>query len=111
MNYVGDLFQFLEQKRQAGNIGAHINGSGIRIYESSPLQFNATLPGCRYPTIKGEVRSPGRLTVAVAPKEGESIDFTQAKVFTMNEPLERIAAAFPQSTDMRQFVNCLVDSN
>lgn len=110
MDCVSDLIQLLEQKRRAGDIGAYINGSHIQIYESSPLQFNVTLTGCRHPAIKGEMRSPAKLTIAVSPKDGESIDYTDGCVFPMCKPLENLIPAFPGNPYIRQFVDCLTSS-
>lgn len=111
MNCVNDLIQLLEPKRHAKEIGTHINGARIQIYESTPLQFNVTPADCRYPTVKGEQRSPGKLTIAVAPEDGESIDYTQAKAFTMDEPLNNLILAFPSSPYIRQFVECLINNS
>lgn len=110
MDCVSDLIQLLEQKQRAGDISAHIDGSHIQIYESSPLQFNVTLTGCKYPTIKGEKRSPDNLTIAVALKDGESVDYTAGRVFPMCEPLENLIPAFPGNSYIRQFVDYLTSS-
>ena len=53
---------------------------------------------------------PGRFTVAVAPEDGASIDYTQSKAFTMDEPLEHLTMAFPQSTDIKAFVSGLTNN-
>lgn len=110
MNCVSDLIQLLEQKRRAGDISAHINGSYIQIYESSPLQFNVTLTGCRHPTIKGEMRSPAKLTIAVSPKDGESIDYVAGRAFPLCEPLKNLILAFPGNPYIQQFVDYLTSS-
>lgn len=101
----------LTQGQAPGDAPPRLDGVSLWTYGRKPLEFNVTLAGRRFPTIKFEERSPGKFTVAVAPEDGASIDYTQAKVFTMDEPLEHLAAAFPQNRDMRQFVNCLVNSN
>lgn len=110
MYCVNDLIQLLEQKRRAGYISAHLNGSHIQIYESRLLQFNVTLPGCKYPTIKGEKRSLDKLFVAVAPKDGESIKYTAGCAFPMGEPLENLTLAFFANPYIRQFTDCLTSS-
>lgn len=110
--YTGmDLRQATQRAKAQGHAALVLNGVSLRIYDGTPLQFNATLNGRRFPTIKFEERSPGKFTVAVAPEDGASIDYTQAKVFTMDEPLEHFAAAFPQSEDVRRFVNSLTHAD
>ena len=111
MNTNQDLKNTVQQVQNHERISVGADGASFRIYDGKPLQFNVTLKGNRFPTIKFEERTLGKFTVAVAPEDGSSIDYTQAKVFTMDEPLEHLAAAFPQSADMRQLVNCLVNSN
>lgn len=101
----------MQQAKAQGHIALTLNGASLQLYDGTPLQFNVTLKGHKFPTIKFEERTPGKFTVAVAPEDGASIDYTQAKVFTMDEPLEHLATAFPQSHDMRKLVNCLVNSN
>ena len=106
-----DLRNAAQQVRDPERISLGVDGVSFRIYEGKPLQFNVTVKGNRFPTIKFEERTFGKFTVAVALEDGGSIDYTQAKVFTMDEPLEHLAAAFPQSADMRRLVNCLVNSH
>lgn len=106
-----DLRMAVQQAQAQGHSSLNLDGVSFQIYGGKPLQFNATLDGNRFPTVKFEERTPGKYTVAVAPEDGSSIDYTQAKVLTMAEPLEHLIAAFPQSNDIRQFVNCLKDSN
>lgn len=107
MNTSMDLKQAAEQAKTQGHAALILNGASCQLYDGKVLQFNVTLAGRRFPTIKFEERSPGRFTVAVAPEDGASIDYTKAKVFTMDEPIEHLAAAFPLSEDMGQFVYSL----
>lgn len=106
-----DLKNIIQQAKAQDRVRLSLDGAVFQIYDGKPLQFNASLKGNRFPTVKFEERTPGKFTVAVASEDGASIDYTQANVFTMDEPLEHLAAAFPQSRDMRQLVNCLVKSN
>lgn len=110
MNLLNDLKKSVEQAQDKGDMFMSLNGTTIQIFSGKPIQFNATLKGNRFPTVKFEERSPGKFTVAVAPEDGASIDYTQARVFTMDEPVEHMAAAFPQSRGMKQLVNCLANS-
>lgn len=106
-----DLKRAVQEAQAQGHAGLVLNGVSFQIYDGKPLQFNATLVGRRFPTVKFEERPRGNFTVAMAPEDGASIDYTQAKVFTMDEPLEHLAAAFSRSADMRQLVNSLVNGN
>lgn len=101
----------LTQGQAPGDAPPRLDGVSLWTYGRKPLEFNVTLAGRRFPTIKFEERSPGKFTVAVAPEDGASIDYTQAKVFTMDEPLEHLAAAFSQSEDMRRFVYSLTHTD
>lgn len=112
--YTGmDLKQAAQQAKAHGHAALILDGASCQLFSGNVLQFNVTLKGNRFPTVKFEERTPGKFTVAVAPEDGASIDYTQAKVFTMDEPIEHLtsALAFPQSRDMRQLVNCLLKSN
>lgn len=100
-----------EYREEHGHSPLNIGGLGFQVYDSQPLQFNATLNGQTSPTIKFEEREAGRrFSVAVAPKDGESIDHTQAKLFTLSDPLEKLLEAFPDSLIIRQFVQYLTNS-
>lgn len=108
--YTGmDLRQATQRAKAQGHAALVLNGASLRIYDGTPLQFNVTLNERRFPTIKFEERTPGKFTVAVAPEDGASIDYTKAKVFTMDVPIEHLAAAFPQSEDIKQLVYCLIN--
>lgn len=111
MNTSKDLRNGAQQAKAQGHAALILNGASCQLYDGKMLQFNVTLAGRRFPTIKFEERSPGKFTVAVAPEDGASIDYTQAKVFTMDKPLEHLAAAFPQSEDVRRFVNSLTHAD
>lgn len=106
-----DLKMAALQAQAQEHISLSLSGISFQIYEGKPLQFNATLNGNCFATIKFEERTPGKFTVAVAPEDGASIDYTKAKVFTMDEPIEHLAAAFPQSKDMRRFVSSLTHAD
>lgn len=110
MKVIQDLQKAAQQALDKAHVALNLECVSFQIYQNSPLQFNATLEGNCFPTVKFEERIPGRFTVAVAPEDGASIDYTQAKVFTMDEPFENLAAAFPQSRDMQQLVTCLINS-
>ena len=110
MNTGMDLKQAAERAKAQGHAALILNGASCQLYDGKVLQFNVTLKGNRFPTVKFEERTPGKFTVAVAPEDGASIDYTQARVFTMDEPVEHMAAAFPQSRDMKQLANCLANS-
>ncbi len=110
MKIIQDLQKAAQQAQDQGHIALNLEGVSFQIYENKPLQISLIMKENRFPTVKFEERTPGRFTVAVAPEDGASIDYTQAKVFTMDEPFENLAAAFPQSRDMQQLVNCLVTS-
>lgn len=111
MNTGMDLKQAAERAKAQGHAALILNGASCQLYDGKVLQFNVTLKGNRFPTVKFEERIPGKFTVAVAPEDGASIDYTKAKVFTMDEPIEHLAAAFPQSEDMRRFVNSLTQAD
>lgn len=108
MNSLNDLNRAVRQAKAQGNISLRLNASSLQLYSGEPLQFNVTLKGQHSATIKFEERTSGKFTVAVAPEDGASIDYTKAKVFTMDEPIEHLTTAFPQSEDMRRFVNSLI---
>lgn len=110
MYIIKDFRLAVQQAQSQGHAGLVLDGASLQLYDGEPLQFNVTLARRRFPTIKFEERQLGRFTVAVASEDGASIDYTQAKVFTMDEPIEHMAVAFPQSRDMRQLVNCLINS-
>lgn len=111
MNLLNDLKKSVEQAQDKGDMFMSLNGTTIQIFSGKPIQFNATLKGNRFPTVKFEERTPGKFTVAVAPEDGASIIYAKAKVFTMGKPIEHLAAAFPQSEDMRRFVNSLTHAD
>lgn len=114
MYTMSKLKGLVEQSLASDNIYAHCNKAQIQVYENrlagGGIQFNVTLLGNRFPTIKFEERTPRRFTVAVAPEDGASIDYTQSKAFTMDEPLEHLTMAFPQSTDIKAFVSGLTNN-
>ena len=114
MYTISELKSLVEQSFASDSIYAHCNNAHIQVYENrltgGGIQFNVRLLGNRYPTIKFEERMPGRFTVAVAPEDGASIDYTQSKAFTMDEPLEHLTMAFPQSTDIKAFVSGLTNN-
>lgn len=100
-----------EYRQEHSHSPLNIDGLSFQVYNSQPLQFNATLNGQASPTIKFEEREAGRrFAVAVAPKDGESIDHTQAKLFTLSDPLKKLVEAFPDSLIMRQFVQAITNS-
>lgn len=110
MNQMKDLKETVQQAKAQGHAALVLTGASCQLYDGKVLQFNVELKGNRFPTVKFEERTPGKFTVAVAPEDGASIDYTKAKVFTIDEPIEHLAAAFSQSEDMRQLVNCLTNS-
>lgn len=105
-----DLRATIQQAQAQGNAALILKGVSFQLYDGNPLQFNATIEGQKYSTIKFEERTPDRFTVAIAPEEGSSIDFTQAKTFTMDEPLEHLTAAFPDSEYIYQLFMYLVNA-
>lgn len=109
MNLLNDLKKSVEQAQDKGDMFMSLNGTTIQIFSGKPIQFNATLKGNRFPTVKFEERTPGKFTVAVAPEDGASIIYTKANVFTMDESIEHLAAAFSQSEDVKQLVYCLIN--
>lgn len=111
MHIINELNKAAQQAKAQGDFALFLDGAALQLYDGKPLQFNVTLEGQRFPTIKFEERTPGRFTVAVAPEDGRSIDFTQAKVFMMDEPLEHLTAAFPSSEYIKQFATCLINTN
>lgn len=106
------LKSLVEQALAQNDIWVRCGNAHIQIYENrlvgGGIQFNVTLASQQFPTIKFEERTPGKFTVAVASRDGASIDYTQAKVFTMDEPVEHLAAAFPRSEEMKGFVASLI---
>lgn len=115
MDMINELKNLAEQTLAQKNIWIYCGKELIQVYENrltgGGVQFNVTLDTHHLPTIKFEERSRGKFTVAVAPEDGASICYTQAKVFTVDEPIEHLAAAFPQSEDMKQFVNSLTHAD
>lgn len=109
MNTGKDLRNGVQQAKAQGHAALVLTGASCQLYDGKVLQFNVKLKGNRFPTVKFEERTPGKFTVAVAPEDGASIDCTQAKVITMDEPLVHLVTKFPQSEDMRTFVNCLIN--
>lgn len=110
MNNFDDLRTAVQEAKAQGDSTLILKGVSFQLYEGEPMQFNATLSGQRFSTVKFEERLPGRFTVAVAPEDGASIDYTQAKTFTMHEPLENLAAAFPGSEYIQQFLVYLINA-
>lgn len=93
-----------EYQQEHGHFPLNIEGLSFQVYDGQPLQFNVTLSGHIYATIKFEEREAGRrFAVAVAPKDGESINHTKAKVFTLSDPLEKLLEVFPDSSIIQQF--------
>lgn len=111
MDSMNDIKNFLEQALAQNNTWVCCGNAHIQIYENrlagGGIQFNVTLANQQLPTIKFEERAPGKFTVAVAPEDGASIDYTQAKVITVDEPIEHLAAAF-SSEEMKNFVASLI---
>lgn len=110
MYIINELNKAAQQAKAQGDAVLALNGVSLQLYDGEPLQFNATLKGHKFPTIKFEERTPGKFTVAVAQEDGHSIDYTQAKVFTMDEPIEHLAAGFPDSEYIKQLQECLINS-
>jgi len=99
-----DLKEAAEVEK-AGGQSMGLIGLYYQIYDGRPLQFNMALH--RYPIIKFEERTPGKFTVAMAPEEGDSIKYTQAKVFTLDDPLDKMIEAFADNKFVRDVVDHL----
>lgn len=110
MNTFNDWIKAALQAKAQGQVALFLNGASCQLYDGKVLQFNVTLKENRFPTIKVEQRTVGKFAVAVAPEDGASIDYTQAKTFTMDEPLEHLAAAFPDSKYIKQLIVCLIST-
>lgn len=110
MNTFNDLNKAALQAKTQGHVALFLNGASCQLYGGKVLQFNVTLKENRFPTVKVEQRTLGQFTVAVAPEDGASIDYTQAKTFAMDEPLEHLTAAFPDSKYIKQLLVCLINT-
>lgn len=98
MNTMNDLKNSVEQILAQGHIRASCGEIGIEAYRltGGGVLFDLNFGGWKdKPAIRMMEGTPGKFTIAVAPRDGESIDCTNTKVFTMTESLDTLYQAFP----------------
>lgn len=75
------------------------------------VNFNITLKGDTYPSIKFEEQSRlGTFIVGVASEDGGSIVQNREILFRLDDPLSKLVEAFPDSERMKRFVEYLTNS-
>jgi len=74
-------------------------------------EFNVTLTGDRFPAIKfKEQFRLGTFVVGVAADDGDTIVQNRNNRFRLDDPLNKLTEAFPDSPRIKKFVECLIDS-
>lgn len=102
-----------EYRREWHRSPLDTNGLNFQVFTTGKpnLQFNVILAGDRLATIKFEEQSRlGTFIVGVASEDGGSIVQNRDVCFTLDDPLSKLAEAFPDSPRMKKFVECLTSS-
>ena len=121
MKYVGTLAYLAkctrdcrkEYQREWHRSPLDVDGLSFRVFaDGKPnLQFNVTLKGDRYPTIKFEEQSrPGTFVVGVALEDGATIVYKRDSMLGLDDPLDKLIAVFPDNPRMQEFVKRLINS-
>lgn len=104
-----------EYRREWHRSPLDVDGLNFQVFTTGKpnLQFNATLKGDRYPTIKFEEQSRlGTFVVGVAPEDGATIVYKRDtdSLLRLDDPLDKLMEVFPDSPRIKKFVECLINS-
>ena len=97
MNIMNDLKTLAEQTLAQNHNYSSCGEVGIQVYQSpeGSVLLDLDYGGQKdKPAIRMMESSLGEFTIAVAPRDGESLDCTNKKVFTMADPLDALYKAF-----------------
>lgn len=97
MNAMNDLKALAEQTLAQSHNLTSCGEVDIQVYQSfgGSVLLDLDCDGQKdRPAIRMVEDPQGKFTVAVAPRDGESLDCTNKKVFTMADPLEALCQAF-----------------
>ena len=102
-----------EYRREWHRSPLDIKGLDSQVFTTGKpnVNFNITLKGDKYPSIKFEEQSRlGTFIVGVASEDGERIVQNREILFKLDDPLSKLIEAFPDSPRMKKFVECLTNS-
>ena len=98
MNTMNDLKTLAEQTLAQGCNLTSCGEVDIQVYQSLGGRMLLNLD-CGGPKVNSAIRMvespPGKFTIAVAPSDGGSLDFTNKRVFAMAESLAALYQTFP----------------
>lgn len=110
MNTMNDLKNFAEQTLAQGHNLTSCGEVDIQVYQppENSILLDLDCGGDKYkPAIRAVEYPRGNFTIAVAPRDGGSLDFTNKRVFAMTEPLEALYQTFPYE-HIRHIVDILL---